>query len=178
VLIRGRFGSVSLHSQKNCILWDGYTLRSPTVHLSTFQCFNQLLVDTSFSYNGGGSPMVDVSTQCSEGSTSYPDKSRHPTVHGCFEHLLGTTLECIDGVWCMDNNRENTSHQHIRFRSHTQSQAPLAAEAYGPDSPGCISGTWSILLCKRTKRLLLMCQDNQIVVRARHIPGRFQERSW
>ena len=38
----------------------------------------------------------------------------------------------------MDTNRENTSHQHARFGSHTLSHAPLAAEAYGPDSPGCV----------------------------------------
>ena len=30
----------------------------------------------------------------------------------------------------MDNNRENTSRQCTRVRSHTQSLAPLAAEAY------------------------------------------------
>ena len=38
----------------------------------------------------------------------------------------------------MDNNRENTSHQRTRVRSYTQSHAPLAAEAYGSDSPGCV----------------------------------------
>ena len=32
--------------------------------------------------------------------------------------------------------------------------------------------TRSIQLCRRTKKLLLMCQANQIVLRARHIPGR------
>ena len=47
-------------------------------------------------------------------------------------------MECIDGVRCMDNNQENTSHQHTRVRSHTQSHAPLAAEAYVSDSPGCV----------------------------------------
>ena len=45
------------------------------------------------------------------------------------------------------------------------SHAPLAAEAYGPYSPGCVSGTRAIQLCRRIKRLLLMCQDNQIVLR-------------
>ena len=51
---------------------------------------------------------------------------------------MGSTLECIDGVRCIDNNRENTSHQRTRVRSHTQSHAPLAAEACGSDSPGCV----------------------------------------
>ena len=78
------------------------------------------------------------SAQCSDGSPSYPDRTRHSAVHGCIEHRLGSTLECIDGVWCMDNNRENTSHQRTRVRSHTQSHAPLAAEVYGSDSPGCV----------------------------------------
>ena len=114
-------------------------LRSPTLHLSTlgFQCFNQQLVDTCFPYGGGRFPMVEVSTQCFR-SRSYPDRTRHSVVHGCIEHRLGSTLECIDGVRCMDNNRENTSHQRTRVRSHTQSHAPLAAEAYGSDSPSCV----------------------------------------
>ena len=113
---------------------------------------------------------MDVSTQCSEDSTSYPDRIRHSVLHGCFKHRLGTTLECIDGVRCMDNNRESTSYQQAQFGSHTQSHTPLAAEAYGPDSPGCVSGIRAIQLYKR---LLLTCQDNQIVLRARHIPGRW-----
>ena len=83
-------------STKNWFLWDGYTLQSPTLHLSTlgFQCINQQLVDNSFPHDGRGSPMVDVSTQCSEGSPSYPDKTKHSVVHGYIEHRLGSTLEC------------------------------------------------------------------------------------
>ena len=38
----------------------------------------------------------------------------------------------------MDNNRENTSYQLTRVRSHTQSHAPLAAETCGSDSPGYV----------------------------------------
>ena len=59
-------------------------------------------------------------------------------IHRCIEHRLGSTLECINRVRFMDNNRENTPHQRTRVRSHTQSHAPLAAEAYGSDSPGCV----------------------------------------
>ena len=118
------------------------------------------------------------------GELQLPRQTRHSVVDGCIEHWLGSTLECTDGVRCMDNNRDNTSHQRNRVRSHTQSHAPLAAEAYGSDSPGCIRKTpvvsyinkqgWtrSMQLCKRTKNLLLMCQANLIVLRARHIPGR------
>ena len=77
--------------------------RSPTLHLSTlgFQCFNQHLEDTSFPHGGGRFPMVEVSTQCSEGSPSYPDRTIHSVVHGCIEHRLGSTLKGIDGVRCM-----------------------------------------------------------------------------
>ena len=114
--------------------------RSPTLHLATlgFRYFNQQLVDTSFSTGGGRASMVEISTQCSEESSCHPDRTRHPIVHRCIEHRLGSTLEYIDGVRCMDNNRENTPHQHTRVRSHTQSHAPLAAEAYGCDSPSCV----------------------------------------
>ena len=68
----------------------------------------------------------------------YPDITRHPVIHRCIIHRLGSTLEYIAGVRCIDNNRENTPHKRTRVRSHTQSPAPLAAEAYGSDSPGCI----------------------------------------
>ena len=57
-----------------------------------------------FPPGGGRSPMVEVSTQGSEGSPSYPDRTRHPVVHRCIGHRLGCTLECIDGIRCMDNN--------------------------------------------------------------------------
>ena len=72
------------------------------------------------------------------GELQLPRQTRHSVDHGCIEHRLGSTLECIDGVRCMDNNRENTSHQRTRVRSHTQSHAPLAEESYGSDSPGCV----------------------------------------
>ena len=127
--------------------------------------FNQQLVGTSFPHGGWRFPMVEVSTQCSEGSLSYLDRTRHSVVHGCIEQRLGSTFECIDGVRYMDNNRENTSHQRTQARNHTQSHAPLAAEACGSGSPGCIrqlqqGGIWSIQLCRRTKKLLLVCQAN------------------
>ena len=96
--------------------------------------------------------MVEVSTQCSEGSPNYPDRTRHPVVHKCIEHRLGNTLECIDGVQCMDKNRSNTPHQHTRVRSHTQSHAPLAVETYGSDSPGCVRQLQCSVLHQQTGR--------------------------
>ena len=109
--------------------------RSPTLHLSTlgFQYFNQQLSPTAKEdfqwWKSAHNVLRDP---------QLPQQTRHSVVHGCIEHRLGSTLECIDSVRCMDNNRENTSHQRTRVRSHTQSHTPLAAEAYGSDSPGCI----------------------------------------
>ena len=73
----------------------------PTLHLSTlgFHCFNQQLVDTSFPH-GGGRGMVEVSTQCSEGSPSYPNRTRHSVFTGASNIGWGAHwMECIDGVW-------------------------------------------------------------------------------
>ena len=72
-------------------------------------------MDTSFPQGGGRFPMVEVSTMTD------PDTDcswMHRPVYG--------------------QQPRNTSHQRTRIRSHTQSHAPLAAEAYGSDSPGCI----------------------------------------
>ena len=95
--------------------------------------------------------MVEVSTQCSEGSPSYPDRTRHSVVHGCIKHQLGSTLECSGGVRCLDNNRENTSHQHTRVRSHALSHAPLA---YGSDSPGCVRHLHCSVLHQQAGRIM------------------------
>ncbi|KAK2178792.1 hypothetical protein NP493_530g01102 [Ridgeia piscesae] len=56
--------------RENCSSGTVAHPRSPTLHLSTlgFQCFNQQLVDTSFPHGGEIFPMVEVSTQCSEGA--------------------------------------------------------------------------------------------------------------
>ena len=54
---------------------------------------------------GASSLFDELSYSC----LSYPDRTKQSVVHGCIEHRLGSTLECIDGVRYMDNNRENTS---------------------------------------------------------------------
>ena len=119
-----------------------------------FQCFNQQLVDTSFPHGRGGSPMVDVSTQCSEDSTSYPDRTRHSVVLGCFEHWLWPIhramlhwLRKLMGLIVLVASDNSTVVSYINKQG----------------------GTWSIQLSVRTQRLLLMCQAIQIVLRARHI---------
>ena len=69
--------------------------RSPTLHLSTlgFQCFNQKLwIPLSPMAQEELQWLVDVSTQCSDGSPSYPDRTRHSVVHGCIKHRLGSTV--------------------------------------------------------------------------------------
>ena len=165
--------------------------RSPTLHLSTlgFQCFNQnlwILLSPTAEEDFQWWKSAHNVLRGAPVTMTEPDAQ---IVHGFIEHRLGSTLECIDGVRCMDNNRENTSHQRTQVRSHTQSHAPLAAEDYGSDNPGCVSsvlhqqatvvsyinkqgGTRSIQRYRQTKKLLLMCQANQIVLRAWHIPGR------
>ncbi|KAK2187265.1 hypothetical protein NP493_174g01003 [Ridgeia piscesae] len=60
----------------------------------------------------------------------------------------------VSGVWTIT---EKTLHIN-------KLDLEVINTAYGPDSPGCISRIWSIQLYRRTKRLLLMCQDNQIVL--------------
>ena len=77
--------------------------------------------------------MVEVSTQCSEGSPSYPTNQTlsfswmHQTLAG--EHI-GMHRRCPM------YGKQPRKH-FTRVRSHTQSHAPLAAEACGSDSPGC-----------------------------------------
>ena len=64
--------------------------RNTILHLSTLgvRYFNQQVVDTSFPTGGGRSPMVEISTCCSEGSSCYPNRTRHPVVHRCIEHRM------------------------------------------------------------------------------------------
>ena len=121
--------------------------------------------------NGGS-----LSTQCSEGSPSYPDRTRHSVVHGCIEHRLGSTLECIDraGVW---TTTEITLHINVleleaihRAMLHWLRKRMGLTVLVASDNSTVVSyinkqgGTWSIQLCRRNKKLLLMCQANQIVL--------------
>ena len=51
--------------------------------------------------------MVEVSTQCSEGSPSYPDRTRHSVVHGCIEYRNALT---VSGIW---TTTEKTFHINV-----------------------------------------------------------------
>ena len=80
----------------------------------------------------------------------------------------------VSGVW-------TTTEKRTRVRSHSQSHVPLAVEAYGSESPGCVRQLHCSVLHQQAGRNTIntavqtdqeMCQGNQIVLRARHIPGR------
>ena len=66
-------------------------LRSPALHVATlrFKSINKRHVDPHFLCGGRGSTMVDVGTQCSDGSSGNPQGTKRIFVHGCFELRLG-----------------------------------------------------------------------------------------
>ena len=125
--------------------------------------------------------MVDVGTQCSDGSSGNPQETRPIFVHGCFEHRLGCALELIDSLRYLVNNRESTSHQCAGVRGRTSISAPLAGVAHRSNS-ACYDGqlhgsnlhqqagqdTVTITVQMDKEK----CQNNKVVLRARHIPGR------
>ena len=129
--------SLCVH-RKNGFFGTAAHPRSPTLHLSTlgFQCFNKQLVDTSFPHGGGRFPMVEVSTQCSEGAPvtpTEPDTQLFTDASNIGWGALWNALT-VSGVWTTTDK----TLQRTRVRSHTQSHVPLAAEAYGSDSPSCV----------------------------------------
>ena len=90
----------------------------------------------------------------------------------------------VDSLRCLVPRRENTPHQCARVESDTTSHVPLAEATQKPHSPCCngqrncsvlqqeAGGTRSTSLFGQTKQLLLMCQQEGIASRARHIPGK------
>ena len=124
---------------------------------------------------------MDVRIQCSDGILSNPQGSKCTFVHGCIEHRLGCALVLLR---CVVDDQESTSHQCARVRGHTPNSAPLAEAAHGPKSSCCIRQLHGSILHQQAgqdtvniavqmdKRLLLMCQNSKIVLRARHIPRR------
>ena len=111
--------------------------RSPTLHLSTlgFQCFNQQLVDTSFPHGGGRFPMVEISTQWSEGAPVTPTKPDTQLFTDASNIDWGAHWNAltVSGVW---TTTEKTLHINV-FELEAIHRA-MAAEAYGSDSPGCV----------------------------------------
>ena len=148
-----------------------------------FQCFNQQLVDTSFPHGGGRFPKVEVSTQCCEGSPSYPDRTRHSVVHGCIEHQLGSTLNALT-VSGVCTTTEKTLHINVleleaihRAMLHWLRKLMGLTVLVASDNSTVVSyinkqgRTRSIQLCRWTKKLLLVCQANIIVLRHDTSPG-------
>ena len=160
--------------------------QSPTLHLSTlgFQCFNQQFVDTSFPHGGGRFPMVEISTQCSEGSPSYPDKTDTRLFTDALNIGWGAHWNAltVSGVW---TTTEKTLHTNVleleaihRAMIHWLRKLMGLTVLGASDNSIVVSyiikqgGTRSIQLCRWTKKLLLMCQANQIVLQAQPITGR------
>ena len=125
--------------------------------------------------------MVEVSTHCSEGSPSYPDKPdtqlfMDASNIGWGAHWNALTLS---GVWI---TTEKTLHINVlkleaihRAMLHWLMGLTVLVASENATIVSYINKqgwTRSIQLCRRTKKLLLMCQANLIVLRARHIPGR------
>ena len=149
--------------------------RSPTLHLSTleFQCFNQQLVDISFPHGGGRFPMVEVSTQGSERSPSYPNRTRHSVVHGYIgwgAHWTITKKTLYINV--LELEAIYRAMLHWLWKRMGLTVLVMSDNSTVVSYINKQGGTRSIQLCRRTKKLLLMCQANQIVLWARHIPGR------
>ena len=84
-------------------------IRSPALHVATliFKSANKWHMDPHFFCSGQGSTMVDVGTQCSDGSSSNPEGSMYIFVHGCFVHRLGCALELLDSLRYLVNDRDS-----------------------------------------------------------------------
>ncbi|KAK2180888.1 hypothetical protein NP493_422g02003 [Ridgeia piscesae] len=123
--------------------------------------------------------MVEVSTQCSEGSPSYPDIPdtrlfTDASNIGWGAHWNALT---VSGVW---TTTEKTLHINVleleaihRAMLHWLRKLMGLTVLVASDNSimsyiNKQGGTRSIQLCRRTMKLLLMCQANQIMLRARH----------
>ena len=179
MLIRGRSYSVSLWPQKNWFLWVGYTPAKPNIA--------SLNIGISITSN----LWIPLSPQAEEDLQWW--KSAHNVLRGAPVILTEPDTQLftdasnigwgahwntltVSGVW---TTIEKTLHINVleleaihRAMLHWLRKLMgltvlvLVSYIYKP------GGTWSIQLCRRTKKLLLMCQANQIVLRARHIPGK------
>ena len=128
--------------------------------------------------------MVEVSTQCSEGSPSYPDKPDTQMFTDASNIGWGVQWNAltVSGVW---TTTKKTFHINVlkleaihTAMLHWLRKLIGLTDLVPLENSTVVSyinkqdGTWSMQLCRRTKKLLLMHQANLIVLRARHIPGR------
>ena len=161
-------------------------LRSPTLHLSTlgFQCFNQHLwipvspmAEEDFQWWKSAHNVLGAAVTQTEPDTQlFTDASNI----GWGAHWNALT---VSGVW---TTTEKTLHINVleleaihRAMLHWLRKLMGLIVLVASDNSTVVSyinkqgGTRSIQLCRRTKKLLVVCQANQIVIRARHISGRF-----
>ena len=80
----------------------GHSPSSLYLSVTRWDLKSDLIVDPHFPCGGLGSTMVDVGTQCSDGSSHNPQGSKRTFFHGCVEHRLGCALELLDGLWCLE----------------------------------------------------------------------------
>ncbi|KAK2191264.1 hypothetical protein NP493_56g01013 [Ridgeia piscesae] len=114
--------------------------------------------------------MVEISTQCSEGSPSYPDKPDTQLFTDASKIGWGAQWNALtmSGVW---TTTEKTLHTNVleleaihRAMLHWLRKLMGLTALVASDNSTVVSfinkqgGTRSIQLCRRTKKLLLMCQ--------------------
>ena len=112
--------------------------------------------------------MVDIGTQCFDGSSGNPQGSRRTFVHGRVEHRLGCTLELIDGLRCLVDVLELEAI-HLTVL-HWLKQLTGLTVLVASDNSTVVSyikkqgGTWSILLCRLIQEVSPHVQNSKIVL--------------
>ena len=184
MLIRGRSYSISLQSQKNWFLWDGYT---PAKTISQYWYFDTLTSNLWMPL----SPPVEKDLQWWKSAHNVlrrapvtltePDTQLFTDASNIGWGAHWNTLT-VSGVW---TTTEKTLHINIleleaihRAMLHWL-RKPMGLTVLVASGNSTVVAyinkqgrTRSIQLCRLTKMLLLMCQANQIVLRARHILGK------
>ena len=159
--------------------------RSPTLHLSMlgFRCFNQQFVDTSFPPAGEDLQWWKSAHNVLRGAPITPTEPNTQLFIAASNIGWGAHWNAltVSGLW---TTTEKTLHINVLeleaiyramlhwLRKRMGLTVLVASDNSIMSYINKQGGTRSIQLCRRTKKLLLMCQANQIVLRAQHIPGR------
>ena len=122
------------------------------------------------------SKMVVGSNQGALRSTFTPSSTRPPTVYRRLKRRLGRSLRRLHGKRRLVRVRKRLTHQFARTQSSPSGLKTVRAVVLQPGS-ACLHGQHhcgllrSGSLCALLWRLMLWCNQRQIVLRARHIPG-------
>ena len=113
--------------------------------------------------------MVDVGTQCSDGSSGNPLGSRRIYVHGYVEHRFGCVLELLNSLW---STTEKALHINVLELEaihltvlHWLKQLKVITVVVAPVNSTVVSyinkqgRTQSASLCRQNKRLLLVSEQ-------------------